>query len=159
MTINIILSFSFLFMKHPLSMGMTLLAQTITIALLMGFFSMNYWYSYILTLIMIGGMLILFIYMTSIASNEKFKLNFKLMILNLSICLILLYLLISNLNITLMEFSDTKMITSKIDYSMMNYYNYPKNFIMLMIIIYLFITLITVVKISKTNQGPLRQMF
>nr|YP_009995477.1 NADH dehydrogenase subunit 6 [Ochthebius scopuli]QNP09932.1 NADH dehydrogenase subunit 6 [Ochthebius scopuli] len=158
--LNIILSVNFMFMMHPLSMGLTLLMQTILITLITGFMNFNFWFSYILFLIMIGGMLVLFIYMTSIASNEKFKFNIKLMIL-LSFMMIgnmIIYMMIDK-NLIMLNNSNFN-INTNINYLMMSkFYNTPSNKIMFMMIIYLLITLIAVVKITDFKSGPLRQKF
>nr|YP_009995360.1 NADH dehydrogenase subunit 6 [Ochthebius glaber]QNP09776.1 NADH dehydrogenase subunit 6 [Ochthebius glaber] len=159
LSINIILSLNFLFMIHPLSMGMILLMQTILIALITGAMNFNYWFSYILFLIMIGGMLVLFIYMTSIASNEKFKFNNKLMFMNISLMILTLTnVIMNNFIINLNNFNFNFDYNS--NYFMLNkFFNIPSNLIMFMMIIYLFITLIAVVKITVFKLGPLRQKF
>nr|APX40795.1 NADH dehydrogenase subunit 6 [Phyllotreta hemipoda] len=154
MLVNTILLF---FLKHPLSFGMILLIQTIYTCLLSGLLNLNFWYSYILFLILVGGMLILFIYMTSIASNEKFKFNFfSLMFMIMG----LMFSIINPLNMD-MNISDLMMFSTNLNFklSLTKYYYYPNIFIYLMMIIYLFITLILTVKITKLSYGPLRQKF
>nr|QNP10094.1 NADH dehydrogenase subunit 6 [Ochthebius pilosus] len=156
---NIILSMNFLFMIHPLSMGMILLLQTIMITMITGFLNSNFWFSYILFLIMIGGMLVLFIYMTSIASNEKFKFNNKLMIMTMMMLIIMMLLMMTDkFNFIMNNFDYNNYFNS--NYLMLNkFYNTPSNLIMFMMIMYLFITLIAVVKITNFKLGPLRQKF
>nr|YP_009995412.1 NADH dehydrogenase subunit 6 [Ochthebius lividipennis]QNP09828.1 NADH dehydrogenase subunit 6 [Ochthebius lividipennis] len=156
---NILLSTIFLFMIHPLSMGMILLIQTITISLITGFLNFNYWFSYILFLIMIGGMLVLFIYMTSVASNEKFKINNKIILLIISFMTIMMIFTFND-NYFIMINNFNKFIYMNNNYLMLSkFYNLPSNSIMFLMIIYLFITLIAVVKITNFNLGPLRQKF
>nr|AXS65168.1 NADH dehydrogenase subunit 6 [Coleoptera sp. 10 KM-2017] len=158
--LNMLLSSTIIFMKHPLSLGAALLMQTINVALISGTLNMNFWFSYILTLIMIGGMLILFIYMTSIASNEKFKFSSPIAIM---------YMIMMNLVTMLMmtdQFmwnenlnnSDMSELTSMMNFTLMlnKFTNYPNNLMMYLTVIYLFITLIAVVKITKMQEGPLR---
>nr|AXS65628.1 NADH dehydrogenase subunit 6 [Cucujoidea sp. 38 KM-2017] len=159
MSFNLSMTLMFMFMKHPLSMGCILMIQTINISLMTGLMNLNFWYSYILFLVMVGGMLILFIYMTSIASNEKFKFNNKLMsipiitiMLNFSLLMDQFYF---NLNI-INETINNKILINNL--SMMKYLNLPSNMIYLMIIFYLLITMIAIVKITETKSGPLRQM-
>nr|QWB85919.1 NADH dehydrogenase subunit 6 [Epiglenea comes] len=159
--INLMISLSliFIFLNHPLSFGLILLMQTILTALITGTMSYNFWFSYILFLIMIGGMLILFIYMTSIASNEKFKFSSKLTLMfYLSLFPTMLYMLdlyffniMSNfdLNMYINNFS--------INLTLNKFINWPQNMIFMMMIIYLLITLIMIVKITNINYGPLRQ--
>nr|YP_003204874.1 NADH dehydrogenase subunit 6 [Rhopaea magnicornis]ACO92574.1 NADH dehydrogenase subunit 6 [Rhopaea magnicornis] len=160
MSITLISSIIFLFLKHPLSMGLILLIQTITISLTMGFFNLNFWYSYILFLVMIGGMLVLFIYMTSVASNEKFMFSFKIMMLIMLLTIITLIMLMlidpyySNLNSL---YTETLNYQYNYTLSLNKFLSPPMNMILLMLIIYLLITLIAVVKITNIKKGPLRQ--
>nr|QHD19762.1 NADH dehydrogenase subunit 6 [Chilocorus bipustulatus] len=157
------LSSMLIFMKHPLSLGITILIQTFLICLNMGFMSMNFWFSYILILVMIGGLLILFIYMTSIASNEKFYFNLKLIIF--SLLMIILLTMFIKYNFKFDELMNKNFLTNQINmsqnfyYSMSKFYNLPSIKILIIIILYLLITLIAVVKICSTKNGPLRQMF
>nr|APX39297.1 NADH dehydrogenase subunit 6 [Longitarsus aeneus] len=163
MILMILNSILMIMLNHPLSCGMILLIQTILTTFMTGFMSLNFWYSYILFLIMIGGMLILFIYMTSIASNEKFKLNKNILILNILFMLIMLILFFIDpyYNNLIMNMIDLKssILMYKNQFSMMKYMNYPNYFIMFMMISYLFISLIAIVKITKFNYGALRQKF
>nr|QWB85629.1 NADH dehydrogenase subunit 6 [Saphanus piceus] len=156
-------SVMFLFMNHPLSFGLILLIQTILISLMTGIMNYNFWFSYILFLIMIGGMLILFTYMTSIASNKKFKFSQKLFYLfsfmmTMFLILFLTDFFFMNNNYTLNELMNQNLNFNNM-FSMNKIINYPLNSMFYLIIIYLLITLIMVVKITKTNQGPLRQKF
>nr|ARH53958.1 NADH dehydrogenase subunit 6 [Nacerdes carniolica] len=156
--INFTLSIIFLTLTHPISLGMILLIQTILISMITGNFSLNFWFSYILFLIMIGGMLILFIYMTSIASNEKFK--FKPLLFTLMIIPLISFLLpteflinINNQNTEILMFNFIPLITK----SMTKFINFQSNFMLIFLIIYLFLTLIATVKITNFKTGPLRQ--
>nr|YP_009730003.1 NADH dehydrogenase subunit 6 [Argopistes tsekooni]QHX99908.1 NADH dehydrogenase subunit 6 [Argopistes tsekooni] len=155
-------SFMLIFMKHPLSCGLMLLIQTTLTALITGMMNYNFWYSYILFLIMIGGMLILFIYMTSIASNEKFKFNmnlFKMMmfiiLMNLLLFMFLDHFYFNNMN----QLQEMMIIKYSNNLSLMKYFNFPSHLIMIMLISYLFITLIAAVKMTKFSYGALRQKF
>nr|YP_009995308.1 NADH dehydrogenase subunit 6 [Ochthebius minoicus]QNP09711.1 NADH dehydrogenase subunit 6 [Ochthebius minoicus] len=160
MLLNIILSMNFMFMIHPLSMGLILLLQTLMISLITGYMNFNYWFSYILFLIMIGGMLVLFIYMTSIASNEKFKFNNKLMLLSMTLIFTSIILTWNIDNMMMMNNMFNLIFNNFNNYLMLSkFYNKPSNLIMFMMIIYLFISLIAVVKITEFNLGPLRQNF
>nr|APX40054.1 NADH dehydrogenase subunit 6 [Psylliodes cupreatus] len=153
----------FIFLKHPLTCGMILLAQTILTAILSGLMNYNFWYSYILFLIMVGGMLILFIYMTSIASNEKFKFNQNLFIYIIITMLFTWLLLMTDLFYMnyFLNIQDLKSMSMNFNnnFSMKKYFNYPNFNLMFLMIIYLFITLIATVKITNNSYGPLRQKF
>nr|YP_010895311.1 NADH dehydrogenase subunit 6 [Verrallia virginica]WJW73902.1 NADH dehydrogenase subunit 6 [Verrallia virginica] len=166
---SMILTSSFIFMQmnHPLAMGLTLLVQTILISLITGLLTKSFWFSYILFLIFMGGMLVLFIYVTSLASNEMFSLSMKLSIVSMmmfsSYILILLFLLddsLMNLLFKNNEMNSIMYLNSSIDQTlnMNKLYNYPTNMITIMLINYLFITLIVVVKVTKLFFGPIRVM-
>nr|APB02814.1 NADH dehydrogenase subunit 6 [Lytta caraganae] len=155
--LNITFSAIFISLTHPLSLGLILLIQTTIISLVSGKFCMNFWFSYILFLIMIGGMLILFIYMTSIASNEKFSFKFKSLVpifvifSSLTISPMLMFLPDMNIKNDLVNFN-----TNYLEISMIKYTYFPMNIMLMFMIIYLFITLIAIVKIINTKNGPLR---
>nr|UTE83887.1 NADH dehydrogenase subunit 6 [Trichogomphus mongol] len=160
MTLSLISSITLICVTHPISMGMILLTQTIIITLTIGFFHTNFWYSYILFLIMVSGMLVLFAYMTSVASNEKFSPSIKIFTM-ISLIIILFSLILLFMDSYYININNilSENITQTQNYtmSMNKYFNYPNMFIMLMLIIYLLITLIAVVKITKIKMGPLRQ--
>nr|YP_010491849.1 NADH dehydrogenase subunit 6 [Platydracus impotens]UWM92635.1 NADH dehydrogenase subunit 6 [Platydracus impotens] len=161
MIMTLMFSITFIFLSHPMSMGITLLVQTILVSLMSGMLTLNFWFSYILFLIMIGGMLVLFIYMTSIASNEKFKFsNMLLMFMSLMIISsIMMYLFFDNSLIYMINYSENFYFPYNYNMNLNKFLNYPSNIILFMMIIYLFITLIAVVKITDIKFGPLRQKF
>jgi NADH-ubiquinone oxidoreductase chain 6 len=110
-------------------------------------------------------MLVLFIYVTSLASNEIFNFSIKLLGLNLLIIFlstIVLYIVdqaifinyIKNYEISSIPFislflEENRIILNKL-------YNFPINIITIILIIYLFLTLIAIVKITNIFEGPLR---
>nr|UDU84888.1 NADH dehydrogenase subunit 6 [Archips sp. 2019HN00066] len=164
-----LMSIMMFFFNHPLSMGLMILIQTIFTCLLSGMMINTYWFSYILFLTFLGGLLVLFIYVSSIASNEIFKNNFffmKIMIF----CSFMIIL------ISMFTFNKLNLLNSFFNNEMENFFNYNNLFfnnenkinlsklynnqtflMMMMMIIYLFITLVAVVKITNIFHGPLRQ--
>nr|ANJ70451.1 NADH dehydrogenase subunit 6 [Hydrochus sp. BMNH1425167] len=150
----------FTMLNHPMSMGFMLLIQTIMISTITGFLNFNWWFSYILFIIMVGGMLVLFIYMTSIASNEKFKFSYKIMMIMFMMMMIMVInMLLDNY---LFEYSNNHLHNieniNNINIILNKFLCLPSNMIMFTMIIYLLITLIAVVKIADIKKGPLRQM-
>nr|YP_009487651.1 NADH dehydrogenase subunit 6 [Bironella hollandi]AWB98326.1 NADH dehydrogenase subunit 6 [Bironella hollandi] len=167
MTISLIMSFIFLQMKHPLSMGLMLLIQTFLTCLLTGIYMKTFWFSYILFLVFLGGMLILFIYVTSLSSNEMFSLSFKLSFLSIMMFMmfnIILLLLDNSLldhfinNMEMEKFSSLNNLINENILILNKMYNFPSNMITLLLINYLFLTLLVTVKITKKFYGPLRPM-
>nr|YP_010999278.1 NADH dehydrogenase subunit 6 [Synorthocladius bifidus]WPM93124.1 NADH dehydrogenase subunit 6 [Synorthocladius bifidus] len=162
---SMICSMIFSIMKHPLAMGLMLLIQTLIICLLSGFVTKTFWFSYILFLIFLGGMLVLFIYVTSLASNEMFNFSIKIFSFSLLILMlnfILFFFVDKNLIMNYLYNMETKNITLLKSYFLENsimmnkLYNFPINLITIMLMIYLFLTLIAVVKITNIFEGPLR---
>nr|AML26079.1 NADH dehydrogenase subunit 6 [Staphylinidae sp. BMNH 1274254] len=154
---SLLLSMIFLIMNHPMSMGFILLLQTITISLITGMMKMNFWFSYILFLIMVGGMLILFIYMTSIASNEMFNYSNKSLIMLMMLIFLMIMSKFIMDNYFILYNSNYYKIMFTLNMSLIKFFNYPSILIIMMMMIYLFITLIAIVKITKIEYGPLRQ--
>nr|YP_010284556.1 NADH dehydrogenase subunit 6 [Xoanodera maculata]UKQ56299.1 NADH dehydrogenase subunit 6 [Xoanodera maculata] len=162
-TVTWMLSAMFMFLNHPLSFGLILLLQTISVALISGTMNFNYWFSYIIFLVMIGGMLVLFMYMTSVASNEKFKFSPKLaMLFSSSFGLAIILFVYDHFTYTLNLNTSDIMPQDSLGYnelSMIKYMNWPSSLIMYMVISYLLLTLVAVVKITSIEYGPLRQKF
>nr|YP_010958799.1 NADH dehydrogenase subunit 6 [Demobotys pervulgalis]WNB40547.1 NADH dehydrogenase subunit 6 [Demobotys pervulgalis] len=159
------------FMNNPLSMGLMILIQTLLTCMISSMIIKTYWFSYILFLTFLGGLLVLFIYVSSIASNEIFKTSYFMntyLIMNLSMIILMSMLFMNNLswmnlNINNLEMNDFFNMflffnnENKINLSKL--YNNQTFLIMIMLIIYLFITLIAVVKITNIFYGPLRSSF
>nr|ATN41174.1 NADH dehydrogenase subunit 6 [Diptera sp. 69 LC-2017] len=154
------ISVIFFQLKHPLSMGFFLLIQTFNICLLIGISLESFWFSYILFIVFIGGMLVMFIYVTSLASNEKFKFSPKLIFFSLFFVLVFIILLEMNMNIlnfesNILSFSsllkENYLIIKKL-------YSFPTNLITIFSINFLFLTLIVSVKVTNFFYGPIRNL-
>nr|YP_009489592.1 NADH dehydrogenase subunit 6 [Losaria neptunus]SPP23495.1 NADH dehydrogenase subunit 6 [Losaria neptunus] len=163
----ILLSFIMFFLNHPISMGFMILIQTLLTCIILGLINYTYWFSYILFLVFMGGLLVLFIYVSSIASNEMFNFNFYMknsIIISFLIMMILSIFIMNNLNWMNFYFNyDMNNLfnifiyfnnENKINISKL--YNNQIYYLMILMIIYLFITLIAVVKITNIFYGPLR---
>nr|YP_010002937.1 NADH dehydrogenase subunit 6 [Gonocephalum sp. MT-2015-Zz052324]ANT72394.1 NADH dehydrogenase subunit 6 [Gonocephalum sp. MT-2015-Zz052324] len=158
LTISVLMSVLFISMNHPLSAGMILLINTITISLITGNLNQNFWFSYILFLILIGGMLILFMYMTSIASNEKFKTN-PMMVMIIMPAPLIAWTINKTIKSTIMN-NETLMFNEQISMnsSLIKYINLPLSGTLIFLMIYLLLALIATVKITSFKQGSVRQM-
>nr|AXS65918.1 NADH dehydrogenase subunit 6 [Tenebrionoidea sp. 20 KM-2017] len=162
LAINITLSMGLIFLTHPLSVTLFLLGQTLLTSLMCNIMSSSAWFSYILFLIMVSSMLIIFIYMTSIASNEKFMMSpllLVMMALILLTSLLYLYVLHNNLLFAPNSITSYSHINS-LQYNTMltKYFNFPMLIIVSMMIIYLLLALIATVKITDFKHGPIRHM-
>lgn len=155
-------------MKHPLAIGLLLLIQTLFICLLSGLVSKSFWFSYILFLIFLGGILVLFIYVTSLASNEIFNFSMKILIffcINFIFIYTMLIFIDKNLVINYLINHENEPLPQlenliiENTLSINKLYNFPVNLITIILMIYLFLTLIAVVKITDIFEGPLRPNF
>nr|AZL93573.1 NADH dehydrogenase subunit 6 [Helicoverpa gelotopoeon]AZL93703.1 NADH dehydrogenase subunit 6 [Helicoverpa gelotopoeon] len=163
----IMISIYMYMLNNPLSMGLMILFQTLLSCLLSGMLIKTYWFSYILFLTFLGGLLVLFIYVSSIASNEMFKPTFNLKKISLFLLMFLImiqfiyynnmYWMNLSFNSDMNNFMELNFFfnnENKINLSKL--YNNQTFLIMMMLVIYLFITLIAVVKITNIYYGPLR---
>nr|YP_009628979.1 NADH dehydrogenase subunit 6 [Metapenaeus joyneri]QBX88881.1 NADH dehydrogenase subunit 6 [Metapenaeus joyneri] len=159
----LIITFSIMFTRliHPLAMGLMLLLQTMMICVTAGLSMNSFWFSYILFLIFLGGMLVLFMYVASLASNETFSFSSLLVVITaavlfLSIIIILLDPMTFNHPHHLAQSSFMTNITSSTPVLLSTIYNKTTTNLTLFIVLYLLLTLIAVVKITNTFFGPLR---
>nr|YP_010988697.1 NADH dehydrogenase subunit 6 [Anaspides richardsoni]WOR81015.1 NADH dehydrogenase subunit 6 [Anaspides richardsoni] len=162
-TITFFLSLTFLLTNHPLSMGLTLLTQTCFICVTSGMINLTFWFSYILFLIFLGGMLVLFIYVASLASNEMFKMSFTfLFLLGVAVIFFFMFYLFSDFlmfYIDSLDMSSSNLnFTSQLSNQNLISFIYAPSimFYTLFMVFYLLLTLIVAVKITNNFQGPLR---
>nr|YP_011010573.1 NADH dehydrogenase subunit 6 [Halobates mariannarum]WPW47214.1 NADH dehydrogenase subunit 6 [Halobates mariannarum] len=142
-------------LNHPLSMGFNLILITFLSSLAMSIWMKYTWYSYILVLVMLGGMLVLFMYMASIASNEIMKFSFKALIMimiTMIISMILLKEEMLSYNSTIIQTMDGQQ-----NMSMMKLFNTKSSIITIMMALYLLMTMIYVIFITNTFEGPMRK--
>nr|QGQ61703.1 NADH dehydrogenase subunit 6 [Pseudolebinthus sp. 1 RN-2019] len=166
MIIMITLNTLFLLMTHPLASTLLIILQTINICMMLGPLFYSFWFSYILFMIFLGGMLVLFIYITSLASNEMFHLPNKSMLITLMISIIMLIMLYStkhnqfnyNMKNDQLNSSFIMIISTENPTNLYQLYNIPNVNLTLLTIMYLLITLIILVKMTQIQEGPLRQM-
>nr|YP_010554617.1 NADH dehydrogenase subunit 6 [Diplectrona albofasciata]UYO79237.1 NADH dehydrogenase subunit 6 [Diplectrona albofasciata] len=156
------LSMSMISTYNPLSMGFMVIIQCLLTCLVLNSTVKVYWISYIFYLIMLGGLLILFMYMCSASSNEIIKPNLTIFLLTLMFIILMLLtakMILSNWSImketvqfnSLIENSNTdnSTIISKI-------YNNTSMMVSWMLISYLLISLIVVATLTNFNKSPLR---
>nr|QWX95349.1 NADH-ubiquinone oxidoreductase chain 6 [Lucullia flavovittata] len=149
------LSFIFMWLKHPISMGITIIAQTIIVAMMSGMMMGSFWYSYMVMITMLSGMLVLFMYMASVASNEKLYPSIKLAFLSLIMIILMITLQLTDdsFNNEMTNFLPKNEIEIL---SLNSLFNSKTNMITIMMVFYLLFTMITVSSIVNISEGPLR---
>nr|UPL66008.1 NADH dehydrogenase subunit 6 [Embiophila sp.] len=155
---NMAMSIMFPLLQHPLSMGLLLILQTIMIALMTGAWIKSFWFSYILLITMVSGTLVLFIYMASVASNEKFMSSMSMtwFIVPTSIMIMLNMLMdkiSSNYEKPLLmnksEMFDVTLMMNKM-------YSEQSMYVTILMVTYLLFSMISSTFIMKIHQGPMR---
>nr|YP_002791169.1 NADH dehydrogenase subunit 6 [Dysdercus cingulatus]ABZ02005.1 NADH dehydrogenase subunit 6 [Dysdercus cingulatus] len=152
MIMNMI-SFSLMWVKHPISMGLMIITQTLNISMMIGMISGSFWFSYVIVIVMLSGMLVLFIYMASIASNEKFFTPIKMIYM-------MMFTIFLGMNMqyffkpAMLEFNKIQMMNNNEILMLINMMN--NNKIIIMMVLYLFFSMYVISAIVNISEGPLR---
>lgn len=110
------------------------------------------WFSYILFLIFLGGLIVLFVYTVRLASNEKFSIKIKRVTKIVGSLILITTLYLVNIN---QHVEQTQAIGIKNFYRM---YSIRMVRITISTILYLLLTLVVVVKITSKFKGPIRNI-
>nr|URX53665.1 NADH dehydrogenase subunit 6 [Bifiditermes nr. madagascariensis] len=157
MVISTLMSATFTQMIHPLAMGIMLLSQTVMMCLISGLMHQMFWFQYILFMVFVGGMLVLFIYVASLASNEMFSLStttiLTMMMLMSTLMMIKDWTTTNGQDLTPLNSPMDNEITTMTE----KMFNLPEGNLTILMALYLLMTLIVVVKITNVSKGPLRQ--
>jgi hypothetical protein len=143
---------SFPLLSHPLAMGLNLLVSTLLIAVIIGAGGLRFWISYTLMLILSGGLLVLFVYVALLASNERFKSRWArifLLTLSVGLCMALSFKT---------DPGSALFLEVSFEYLLKRLYGSELYRLTLFIIFYLLVTLLVVVFNTKKNSYPLRRV-
>uniref|UniRef100_A0AB38ZHA5 NADH dehydrogenase subunit 6 n=1 Tax=Ledropsis sp. 1 XYW-2023a TaxID=3078463 RepID=A0AB38ZHA5_9HEMI len=151
--ILVLCSFS-CFMKNPMSMGLLLMFYSFFVSFLIGSIMLTSWFCIIIMLMMIGGLLVIFMYISSISSNEKFKVSLNLFFV--------LMFIIFPFEEFLFEFHSFDYINMLNDldlyesFFLVSFYNKSCFCLTAFMVFYLIFTMIVVSSVVKHFKGPLR---
>nr|AZL93383.1 NADH dehydrogenase subunit 6 [Pimpla luctuosa] len=146
---------------NPINLTLLLIMLTILISLKLNMM-INSWSSYIIFLIMIGGLMIIFMYIMSLANNELFSFNFKYMILNsikflpLMIFFLMMMKLYFYWNNNFIWYNYLN-LNFNLNFYEIYHSNYSK--MIFFIMNYLFYSMICIMNICYKMKLPLRQLF
>lgn len=155
-----------LYIIHPIYLIILLILYSIITCFLISLWRSNFIYSIILFLIIIRGILIIFLYFSSLISNEQNKITWRsFLLINLILNFILLIFLYSNhyfyiypyypsLNLIPLNYSNLIPQFSNI----IKIFIYPNNYITFISIFYLLIALFTIIKICSLKSSSLRKI-
>lgn len=152
--LTISLSLFFFFLNHPLILTIILTTQTINLRIIIFLKKNHSWFSYILFIIFLRGIIIIFVYISSLASNQPLKLNKK----TIFIIILSLLLIVFGINFNFISINTITQINHLnpfLDSIIKIYENNLSNFTVLLIL-YLLIVLIIIVNISKKIKLPSR---
>nr|UBU97904.1 NADH dehydrogenase subunit 6 [Myrmecophilus sp.] len=144
-----IVTITFLLMNTPLNMSILLLIKALLVTQMILINSTS-WFSYILFLVFLGGMMVLFIYIATLAPNEMTKMKTKHLLILLfmtSLTLLMMKPSILTSNQTMNMFTKDQLI---------NLYSIMPMKLTLILMGFLLLTLIIVINISNITKGPLR---
>nr|DAC76776.1 TPA_asm: NADH dehydrogenase subunit 6 [Pseudomyrmex ferrugineus] len=149
---------------HPMHMIMMLILYSIIISVNLSLLKKTFLYSIMLLLIMISGILIIFLYFSSLISNEKIK----LMNIQKSIYMILMTLL-STLILLKFKFYEQPVMKS-MEVTHLNHiqnmsfnnlemlYTYPFNSMSILCMMFLLLSMLSIIKIISIKSSPLRKI-
>jgi len=144
-TINIIITIStwtLLSINNPINLRLIIIIIAIIISILIGLI-ISPWYAIIIFLIYVGGIIVIFSYFIRLSSNDSIIIKTKLHFI------ILPFITIKILKLQTLIPQYTRIEINKL-------YIYNNTIIILLITIILLIIILFVIKIVKTNNGPLR---
>nr|YP_001798516.1 NADH dehydrogenase subunit 6 [Sminthurus viridis]ABS82051.1 NADH dehydrogenase subunit 6 [Sminthurus viridis] len=141
---------SFLIMKtnNPMMFTVVILLQALFLCMMICFSMNTSWFSYILFLIFLGGLMIIFSYVCSLASNESINIQIQPVSIS-SMALVSTLILLNGSEINLSMLNDSVQTIFKMMSKLMVTPSIVSMF-------YLLITLIVIVKISFKKMGSLR---
>nr|YP_009000474.1 NADH dehydrogenase subunit 6 [Ornithodoros brasiliensis]AHF21688.1 NADH dehydrogenase subunit 6 [Ornithodoros brasiliensis]QZP40891.1 NADH dehydrogenase subunit 6 [Ornithodoros brasiliensis] len=142
MKLMLLISTWFISSSHPLSMIMTMILATLYINIIMYTVMKHSWFPLIITLLMLGGLLVIFLYITSLTPNKKFSFNKKILLI---IPVMIFFTKFNNLFFHSNYSVQTNNIFSKTSTTML-----------IFLLMYLMITLISIMMIIKSSMAPLK---
>ena len=140
-------------------MGLIILILTIILATGIALFRIRSWLSYILILILLGGLLVIFIYISLLAPNES-QITFGVKKILTVVTLSTLLILFIRLNLETWPSKRSAFSPLSNDTENLSWLNllYSRDLgpVTIFLVLYLFLTLIAVIFIRKTNSSSLR---
>nr|QYK92327.1 NADH dehydrogenase subunit 6 [Pheidole nodus] len=147
---------------HPIFILILIVIYSMIICFMMSSQSFNYIYSIMLFLIMISGMLIMFLYFTSLISNNQTKLIMNIpLIFSFFLNIIIIFFSLKYFNYPIYKYNEvlpSTMLNSAMFNNISYIYSYPYSNITMICIFYLLLTLFTIIKICSFKSTTLRKL-
>nr|YP_009940102.1 NADH dehydrogenase subunit 6 [Hamamelistes spinosus]QNV49430.1 NADH dehydrogenase subunit 6 [Hamamelistes spinosus] len=157
--INLMLSISLTMMKSPLKSNLIILSQSIMLTLMVNLINKTSWISFMIFILYVGGLMIIFLYISSIAFNEMNinNNNYKILIMKMILIFFLIYLIKNFMNLENQHYQNK--FNFEDNYYFINMFMLPNNMLIYIIMLILFFMLILIIWLLKNNKGPIRQKF
>jgi len=156
------LTLLFPFSSSPIAIGFLLLVITLCIATGLAILVSSFWVSYVLVLVLVGGLMVVFIYVALLASNELFSplSSSRLGVLGVLGILGFFFIVSFYASESAVEGGNSSVgldpyFSSSIKW-LEGFYSYELGALTLFLALYLFFTLVIVVSISKNCSMTLR---
>jgi len=133
-------------LTHPISLGIVLIFYSLLIGATTIIFRTP-WFFYLLVLVFLGGVIILIIYIRTLAANEKFLMPGSFNYLLPIIIILFRVFILNNYNYAIKSSLNIRIV--------INLYEYSNRRLSIFLITYLLITIVCVVKLVKFERGPL----
>nr|YP_009501954.1 NADH dehydrogenase subunit 6 [Pariaconus pele]AWU49022.1 NADH dehydrogenase subunit 6 [Pariaconus pele] len=141
--------------KTPLTMGMVIFMQTVIICSLTRMISMSSWLPFTMFLVMASGLMIIFMYVTSICSNKKFSFIKMNMIFLMPILIMFMWLK----DIFYFPYKDNLQIKDLFNHEFLKLYTHMNIFSSTFMFMYLLLMLIIMINLLLLNKGPMRKKY
>nr|YP_010902182.1 NADH dehydrogenase subunit 6 [Lunella correensis]QHD20090.1 NADH dehydrogenase subunit 6 [Lunella correensis]QUV72917.1 NADH dehydrogenase subunit 6 [Lunella correensis]QYF08449.1 NADH dehydrogenase subunit 6 [Lunella correensis] len=146
-------------MTQPLSLGLCIMIYSVTASILLGIMVAS-WYSYVLFLVYVGGLLVMFAYVSALAPNNFFSsLNSIFGFLVSFIMILLTLLFLHTPDSSSLIWLDQLSLSKKTLSSGEMLINPSEASVVIFLGVILLINLLAVVKVCYYQQGPLRSHF
>nr|YP_009468963.1 NADH dehydrogenase subunit 6 [Peregrinus maidis]AVC55504.1 NADH dehydrogenase subunit 6 [Peregrinus maidis] len=151
-------SFFSMTLKHPISLGSILILQSLLTTLMNLLLTKNSWYPMILFITFSSGVMIMFMYMSSISSNEKFSVSYKMMLIMILTCYFVIMINQDSLFILMNNWMEDKMTLQENEEkkSILKMLLNNKIYLTILMTLMIMLMLITVSNLTNSFEGPLK---
>nr|YP_010535672.1 NADH dehydrogenase subunit 6 [Alectorobius rietcorreai]UYB78571.1 NADH dehydrogenase subunit 6 [Alectorobius rietcorreai] len=135
-----LMTLCFMASTHPIFMIITMILMALILNMYMYSFMKYTWFILIITLLILGGLLVIFLYVTSLTPNKKFKFKKKIFFL-----------------IPITFLLNTNQITNNSSNNQIDILFMTESMKMLILtLIYLILTLISITMLIKSSMAPIK---
>nr|UYL27246.1 NADH dehydrogenase subunit 6 [Alectorobius spheniscus] len=139
MNLIIMMTLCFIFSSHPAMMILLMILITLTLNMYMYMYMKYTWLMFMITLLILGGLLVIFLYITSLTPNKKFSLN-KIFYYFIPLTLLV--------NFNPMMYPN--------NYTMSSLFMPMSALMLIFMLIYLMLTLVSIMNMIKSSMAPLK---